>query len=85
MRHKKAHGERVGTIPYGYQVGANSAHLEGNQQEQAVLATVRELRKSGYTTRQIADALNSQGFATRRSGAWRFQYVAELLKLPVAA
>lgn len=85
MRHKKAQGERVGTIPYGYQAGANSAHLEANEQEQALLARVRYLRESGYTTRQIADALNAQGLSTRRGGAWRFQYVAELLKVPIAA
>jgi hypothetical protein len=45
--------------------------------EQCTLSRIRELRAAGYTTRQIADGLNRQGFTTRRGTAWRFQYVAE--------
>jgi DNA invertase Pin-like site-specific DNA recombinase len=80
LRHKKAQGERVGTVPYGFSAGA-SGRLASNEHEQAILARVRYLRESGYTTRQIADALNAQGFTTRRGGQWKFQYVADLLKV----
>jgi DNA invertase Pin-like site-specific DNA recombinase len=78
MRHKKALGERVGTVAYGYR--SNAGTLEPDEHEQAVVARVRMLRESGYTTRQIADALNSQGFTTRRGGAFRFEYVARILR-----
>ena len=36
---------------------------------------------AGHTTRQIADELNRQGCTTRRGTAWRFQYVAEALRV----
>jgi hypothetical protein len=32
------------------------------------------------TTRGIADALNQDGFRTRRGTAWRFQYVAQAIR-----
>jgi site-specific DNA recombinase len=80
MRHKRANGERVGTIPFGFRVGADGSHLDADPAEQDVLSRIRELKTAGYTTRQIADELNRQGFTTRRGTAWRFQYVAEALR-----
>lgn len=80
MHHKRANGERVGTVPFGYRVAADALHLEADPAEQAILSRIRELKATGYTTRQIADELNRQGFTTRRGTAWRFQYVAEALR-----
>jgi DNA invertase Pin-like site-specific DNA recombinase len=80
MRHKRARGERVGTVPYGFRVAADGVLLETEQTEQAILSQVRKLRTAGLTTRQIADSLNGAGFSTRRGTAWRFQYVADLLR-----
>jgi site-specific DNA recombinase len=80
MHHKRANGERVGTVPFGYRTAADGCHLEADQAEQGVLSRMRELKAAGHTTRQIADELNRQGFTTRRGTAWRFQYVAEGLR-----
>jgi DNA invertase Pin-like site-specific DNA recombinase len=80
MRHKRANGERVGTVPFGYRAAADGVHLEADSAEQTILCRIRELRAAGYTTRQIAEGLNGQGFTTRRGTAWRFQYVSEALK-----
>jgi DNA invertase Pin-like site-specific DNA recombinase len=80
MRHKRANGERVGTVPLGHRTAADGLHLETDPLEQGILSRIRELRAAGYTTRQIADGLNQQGFTTRRGTAWRFQYVSEALK-----
>ena len=80
MRHKRANGERVGTVPFGYRTAADGLHLEADPAEQGILSRIRELKAAGYTTRQIADELNRQGFTTRRGTAWRFQYVAEALR-----
>jgi DNA invertase Pin-like site-specific DNA recombinase len=49
MSHKRANGERVGTIPYGFRLSQDGIHLEENPEEQAVLARARELRQSGNT------------------------------------
>ena len=80
MSHKRANGERVGTLPFGYHVAADGSHLEADPAEQSILARIRELKAAGHTTRAIAAELNRQGFTTRRSTAWRFQYVAEALR-----
>jgi site-specific DNA recombinase len=80
MRHKRSNGERVGTIPYGFRLSEDGVHLEEDPAEQAVLTRARELRQSGNTVRQVAAELNRHGFATRRGTAWRFQYVADVLR-----
>ena len=80
MHHKRANGERVGTVPFGYRAAADGTHLEPDPAEQGILSRIRELKAAGHTTRQIADELNRQGFTTRRRTAWRFQYVAEALR-----
>jgi len=80
MSHKRANGERVGTVPFGYRTAADGLHLEADAAEQGILSRIRELRAAGQTTRRIADELNRQGFTTRRGTAWRFQYVAEALR-----
>ena len=79
MRHKRANGERVGTIPFGFRM-AEDGRLEEDPAEQDVLARMRELKAAGRTVREIADELNRQGYTTRRGTAWRFQYVAAALK-----
>jgi site-specific DNA recombinase len=80
MHHKRANGERVGTVPFGYRTAADGLHLEADSAEQGILSRIRELRAAGHTIRQIADELSRQGFTTRRGTAWRFQYVAEVLR-----
>jgi site-specific DNA recombinase len=80
MRFKKAQGERVGNIPFGYQLCADGKHVEPNIREQRVLVRIRSLRKSGSTLRQIADELNRANLKTRRGSDWRHVYVAGLLQ-----
>ena len=80
MRHKRANGERVGTVPFGFRLAEDGRRLEEEPAEQDILARIRELKAARHTTRQIAEELNRQGFTTRRGTAWRFQYVAEALR-----
>jgi len=80
MSHKRAKGERVGTIPFGYRMAEDGSRLEEDPAEQDVLSRIQRLKAQGHTMRQIADELNRQGFTTRRGTAWRFQYVAAALK-----
>jgi DNA invertase Pin-like site-specific DNA recombinase len=80
MHHKRANGQRVGNIPFGYRLAVDGRMLVEDAAEQDILARIRELKASGHTTREIADELNRQGYRTRRGTAWRFQYVADALK-----
>jgi site-specific DNA recombinase len=83
MRHKKAAGQRVGTVPFGWQLAADGRALEANVAEQEVLSVIGECRAAGFTLRAIAAELNRQGISTRCGGPWRHQYVAGVL--PAAA
>ena len=80
MRHKRAKGERVGTVPFGHRLAADGVRLEIDDVEQGILSRIRDLSAEGLTTRQIAAELNRQGLTTRRGTAWRFQYVAHILR-----
>jgi site-specific DNA recombinase len=81
MFQKKLNGERVGTIPYGFQLADDGTHLTPNVQEQAVLFEIRSLRKKGLSLRQIAEDLNSSATTTRRGTPWRHKYVFNALRL----
>ena len=80
MSHKRAKGERIGTVPFGFRMAEDGTLLEEAPAEQDVLGRIRQLKAAGRTMREIADELNRQGFTTRRGTAWRFQYVAAALK-----
>ena len=77
---KKANRERVGEIPFGYRLAADGVHLEPETQEQEIVSAIRDLSGKGHSSRRIAERLNASGYQTRRGGAWRFQYVATVLK-----
>jgi DNA invertase Pin-like site-specific DNA recombinase len=80
LSHKRANGERVGTIPFGFRMAEDGSSLEEDPAEQDILDRIRELKAAGHTVREIAGELNRQGYTTRRGTAWRFQYVAAALK-----
>lgn len=80
MRHKRAKGERVGTVPFGYRLAADGVNLEADGLEQGILLGISDLSSKGLTTRHIAAELNRHGLTTRRGTAWRFQYVAQAIR-----
>lgn len=64
---KRARGERVGTIPYGYRVASDGQRLEEEPAEQAVLSHVRQLRATGLSIRAIASECAVAGIVSRSS------------------
>jgi DNA invertase Pin-like site-specific DNA recombinase len=76
---KRAKGERVSRfLPFGYRLASNGRTLEPEPLEQAIIATVGELREAGYSLQDIADELNRQGSRTRSGAYWKRQYVHRL-------
>lgn len=67
---KKAKGERVGAVPYGWQLGADGVQLERCEAEQAVMATCRELKAEGWTLAAIGAELERRGLTPRNGGRW---------------
>jgi len=61
---KKARGERVGTIPYGFAAGPDGK-LVPNEAEQGVIACIRDLRAAGLSLRAIEAELAKRGVVSR--------------------
>jgi site-specific DNA recombinase len=81
LAHKKAKGERIGTVPYGFGLDDDGVALVKNTQEQTILKSIQLLRGEGYKLREITEQLNRDGLLTRRGSEWRVQYVHNLLKV----
>lgn len=79
MRHMKAEGKRVGSVPYGYSVADDGATLVPMEQEQAILKHTRELRKLGYSLRQISDELARRGAFSRTGKPFHPQTLSRIL------
>jgi site-specific DNA recombinase len=80
MSHKRANGERVGTVPYGFRVAADGVTLDADEDEQRSLSRIRTLKASGLSTRRIAADMNREGYRTRRGTACRQEYVSRALR-----
>ena len=80
LRHKRAQGQRVGNIAFGFQLSPDGRHLEPNPGEQASLTEIRNLRQQGHSLRGIAAALSSSGHLTRLGTEWRLESVARVIK-----
>ena len=65
LQAKKARGERVGHVPYGYRLAEDGVHLESLEQEQRVMALANEMRGKGLTYRAIAKRLKGRGHLNR--------------------
>ena len=77
---KRARGERIGTIPYGYRLAADGKHVEEEAGEQAVIARARELRAEGLSLRAIGRALLDEGRTPRNGRNWHVQVLARLTR-----
>jgi DNA invertase Pin-like site-specific DNA recombinase len=80
LAHKRAKGQRVGNIAYGYWLAEDGEALEADDQEQGVLKSILRLRKRGYSLQKIADKLNSKGHRTRSGSEWKKQYIGNLVR-----
>jgi DNA invertase Pin-like site-specific DNA recombinase len=77
---KKSRGERVGHIPYGYQLAENSNKLVSCQIEQEVLQEMAKLQEKGYSLRLIAKDLNNRDLKNRGKKAWNHSSVHRVIK-----
>jgi len=77
---RRALGQRVGTIPFGYRLAGDGLHLERDDGEQAILATVRALSAEGLSQRAIVARLAEQGVTGRTGAPLGQTQVAKLLR-----
>ena len=77
---KRARGERVGNVPYGFRLAADGVHVEPDDAEQAIVNTVRQLASEGFSHRGIVSQLAARGIAGRTGAPLRQTQVANILR-----
>jgi DNA invertase Pin-like site-specific DNA recombinase len=80
LQHKKANGERVGSIPYGYTLAEDGETLEEDPAEQEVIEAVKDYREGGLSYRAIADRLEEEGFTNREGNRFNPKTIGSILK-----
>ena len=80
LQHKKAQGERVGTVPYGYRVADDGVRLVEHEAEQLVIAAAVQYRAAGLSLRATAERLAARGLFNRKGRPFGAQSVANLLR-----
>ncbi len=75
---KKANGERVGGVPYGYR--DNGGKLVEDEREQATVARARKLRAKGNSLRAIGRNLVAEGHAPRNAKRWHVQVLKRMVR-----
>lgn len=79
LQHKKAKGERVGEIQFGYQLCEDGVKLERNETEQRAIELATRLKRQNLSLRKIATALDEQGFKNRIGGKFNAQTISNIL------
>lgn len=81
LQFKKSQGERYGQVPFGKRVAADGVTLVDDEQEQAALEMVRELRRRGMSYAAIAEELEAREYRNRAGRInWSKTQVARMLK-----
>ncbi|MCH8881021.1 MAG: recombinase family protein, partial [Planctomycetes bacterium] len=78
---KRANGERVGTLPYGFTLAADGTTLIPNDAEQETIGAIRTMRAEGLSFTKIAKTLTAQGIPTKSgNGTWNQSSVRGIFK-----
>ena len=78
---KRANGQRVGAVPYGFDLADDATTLIPNSHEQSVMIEMDEMRQRRFSLQRIARELTHRGIPTKtgKSSRWTHQAVARIL------
>lgn len=78
----KARGQRLGNpdISQAQKIAAKARSAKADTFAANVLPVIREIRGTGASIRQTAQALNARGVKTARGGRWEATQVSDILK-----
>ena len=81
MAIKKSNGQRVGAIPFGFDLADDGTTLIPNEREHAVIRDMRTMKASGMTLREIALGLTERGVPTKagKASRWTHSAIARIL------
>lgn len=80
LAHKRAQGERVGSVPYGKRLAADGIALVDDPAELRAIRLARRLRAQGKGFRAIGRELDAKGHKPRGGVRWHHQTVANVLR-----
>lgn len=80
LQSKKAKGERIGQVPFGHYLADDGIHLAEDPTEQEIIARIHSLKADGYSLRQIAKELNTDGYKTKKGCDWNAMQISRILK-----
>jgi site-specific DNA recombinase len=75
---KRGRGERIGGIPYGYELAADGVHLAEDAAEQAVIGQIRGLRAAGLSLRAVTAECERRGMVSRVGRPFSLTQIARL-------
>jgi DNA invertase Pin-like site-specific DNA recombinase len=79
LGYKKSIGQRVGSIPYGWELADDGFTLKSNQREQSAIVIAKELKREGLSLRAIGEKLMDMGYHQRNGSTWKPQTIKNLL------
>ncbi len=85
LQHKKARGQLVGSVPYGYCLDADGATLNEDAEEQEIIHAVEKFHAAGLSLGKIAAQLGTHGYTSRGGGKWHPQTIKNILAAQKAA
>lgn len=77
---KKARGERVGEIPFGFALGDDGRSLVACRREREVIDYVRRRRSDGVSFRAIVGECERRGFTSRTGRPFALRQVARMAR-----
>lgn len=78
LAYKKAQGERVGAVPYGWQLGPDGKLL-ASPSEQAIIHTITAYREHGLSLRAMVTAAHRAGLTSRAGTPFHLTQIARML------
>ena len=80
MQVKRANGQRIGTVPYGFDLADDGTTLIENEAEQATIEDIRAMRAGGAKLKEIAATLTKKCARTKTGkSAWSHQSIARII------
>lgn len=83
LSYKKRQGDRLGTPPLGFSLVGDE--LKEQPEELAAVHYAKQLRREGFSLRDIANHLDEAGHKTKRGGKWHRSTVRYLLNNQIYA
>lgn len=79
LQAKKVRNERVGTIPFGFELSNDGKTLIENASEQMIILAIREYKKAGLSLRSIVTRLADQKMVSRARKPLGLTQIARLV------